>query len=153
MAYKSPDPLGEELELSDLGGSVRIDGITRKDDREAIYKEIAHLKEGNAGGALGRALGLPYAPDDDDLTAACWAAACVTDPKLTAVEWLQFCGEGYAQLGRILIRCYVCSRLIPDPDAAPPSSESAPPDPESVPDGVEAAKAGLEDAQVTDPLG
>jgi hypothetical protein len=145
LAYKSPGPLSEDLDLPELGGDVHIEGVTTKAGREAIYADIRTLQGSNAGGNLGKALRLSFAPDDDDLTAAAWAAACVSEPKLTSAQWLQFCSEGYAVLGRIYVRCLACSRLIDDPNAPKEGDESAP-------DGVTAALNELKDAQATDPL-
>ena len=55
---------------------------------------------------------------EDDITAACWAAECVTSPKLTAFEWLTFGARNTDLLTFVGIRCLICSRLIADDSLA-----------------------------------
>lgn len=133
-AYRLPDALQEAFEIKDLGGAVLIQGITAKAQREAVYAEIKDLKASRDKSGLDGVVG--YTPDDDDIAAAVWAAACVAEPKLTPIQWLTWASQGYMILGEIYVRCLVCSRVIGDPK-------------DKVPDGIEGAKGEQQD----DPLG
>lgn len=145
LAYKHPEPLSELWPVPELGGEVRLQGVTLKSEREAINAEVKTLRE--TGARLRQALGLNFDPDEDDLQAAAWVAACVVAPKCTSADWLRFANEGYDILGTLWIRALVCSRLIPDP------AKTDAPETEAVPDGVDAAKAEIQEALGTDPLG
>ena len=131
LAWKSPAPLSEDYTHSETGQVYRIDGIARAADRKGIYLEIARIKEAAAG--LAPTLG--YVPDDADIIDACWAAACVTNPKLTNLQWLQFGSE--ATLGELSQRCFVASRVVEDRKSGALAA--------TVPDGETAAEAELKE--------
>lgn len=129
MAWTSPDPLERDYTHSDTGQTYRIAGVCKAKDRKVIHAEIAELTP-NAR-HLSRDAG--YVPTEDDVQNACWSAACVTAPKLTALQWLRFGAE--ASLSEVARQCLICSRIIEDrrPDATGPT----------VPDGEDAAEAQL----------
>ncbi|BDI33406.1 hypothetical protein CCAX7_54570 [Capsulimonas corticalis] len=137
LAYKSPEPLEEDFLVEELGGSAHIRGVTKKDELEAVNAEIEHLKRLPIP-VTHPVTGQVYKPDHGDIKAACWVSACVTEPKLTALEWLQFAAEGFAFLGALHVRAWVCSRLISDP---------LKPGDEEVPDGIGAAKAEINEGE------
>lgn len=129
LAWKSPDPLEFDFTHSDTGQIYHVKGICKAKDRKVIYSEIARLKP--LAGTLAPQLG--GAPTDDDIQNACWAAECVTSPKMTAFQWLQFGIE--ASLDETAMECLVASRLAERRklDAAKAT----------VPDGEAAAEAEL----------
>lgn len=129
LAWRSPAPLERDHVHSDTGQTFRIAGICKAKDRSAIYEEIRRLKP--TAKAIGFTVG--YTPTDGDITDACWAEQCVTAPKMTALQWLQFGAE--ASLGEVAVQCLIASRIIEErkPDAIAATT----------PDGVDAAEEEL----------
>ena len=129
QAWKSPEPLQFDFVHPETGQRFRIEGIAQAKQRKAIYAEIRRLVP--VAKELTPAVG--YEPTPEDITDACWAAACVTIPAMTAVQWLRFGAE--ANLGVLLDESWIASRVI---ERRLPDAKQA-----EVPDGVEAAKAEL----------
>ena len=125
--YQRPEALEEDMHVGELGGAIRIRGIGTYESRQVIKKQIAEYRALAEDGKLPVPVATgSYKPSVDDAIASCWAEACVVEPKLSALEWLQFCHEGPEILSRIQTRALVCTRLIPDADAG-------------IPDGLDAA--------------
>jgi hypothetical protein len=105
---KGPEPLLEIFTIPNTEFSVEIRGLVRSAGRVAVYSEIddmVNLHELSIGGEK-------IIVTEDDVVAACWAAACVAAPQLTAFEWLTFGASNPDLLAAIGTRCLVCSRLI-----------------------------------------
>ena len=139
LARKSPDPLTEVFSVEELCGEVRIEGLRLYKERDAVYTEIDALKEQGQRLKVTSANGEVFVPNETHVVAACWAAACVAEPKMTSYQWLVLAGTEAAALMAIFARCMVCSRLAEDKQT-------------KTPDGLDAAKAEAEDGG-DDPLG
>lgn len=131
-----PKPYGKDIDIPLALGKlrVRVEGIEKYSERQAIYDEIARL--GNAVPNITHG-GEVYKPEPQDILAACWAAKCVAQPQMGVVEWLKFARKGSSGLQLIYQWCLVCSRILPDPD-----------DPQDELPGIAAAKKEIEE----DPL-
>jgi len=131
LALRGPEPLNETFNLPGTTLSIEIHGIVTSSRRAAIYREIdnmAGLRDVNVGGER-------VEVTEDDVIAACWAEACVTAPRLTAMEWLMVGAKDTDLLALIGARTLVCSRLMPDG---------------AIPAGVDAARRELTEG--IDPL-
>ena len=129
-----PDPLAKDVEIKQLGGSVHIQGVVTRDDLKAINDEIEHYRQSIAEKKLAiqhPKTGKTFHPTFSDAVAACWLAKCVTEPSLTAFQWLQFSGEGFKFLPILFNECLICSRQEEDKEA-------------DIPTGVDAAEKELE---------
>ena len=129
LAWKSPDPLTRDYVHSETGQTFRLAGLCKAKDRKAIYAERMRLLPSLA--SMKASVG--YAPTDSDLTDACWCAECITAPKMTAFQWLQFGAE--ASLGELARQALITSRIIEERDEDAPAA--------TVPDGTTAAEAQL----------
>lgn len=123
--------LTEDFEIPELGGAVRIVGISDYEAIQATRAKLADMLRFVEEGSLNIPLtnGF-YKPSEATAVAAVWAEACVAEPKMTATEWLQFAHEGDDILARIQHRACVCTRLIPDVAAG-------------IPDGIDACIKAL----------
>jgi hypothetical protein len=131
LRLRGPEPLRQNLTIPGQDFSVAIHGIVRSIERSAVYHEIeemAILRDVSVEGER-------IVVTEDDIVAACWASACVAQPKLTSMEWLMVGARNVDLLSLIGRRCLVCSRLMSD---------------ETTDDGVSAAEA--EQTEFRDPL-
>jgi len=144
MAFKLPDPIAKDFDLPELGGSVHIEGVVTREDRKDVDEEISALREVLSKKALTvrhPVTNKAYVPDMGDVVAASWVARCVSEPKMTPLQWLQFSCEGFKFLPVLFNECLICSREAPgegEGDAA-------------VPDGVDAAQEQLESGDPFEP--
>ena len=114
MNLRGPEPICETTTLPGFELTVTIRGLVRSAARSAVYREIDEMA--NVRDVL--VDGVRVQVTEDDITAACWAAECVTSPKLTAFEWLTFGARNTDLLTFVGIRCLICSRLIADDSLA-----------------------------------
>lgn len=148
QGYRSPEPISEVYFVEALNVDVRIQGLVKKSEREAVFADVKVLTKAKETGSLNirDAHGEAFTPDDDEIAAAAWCAACIVEPKTPAYEWLKFSVEGFSVVGVLAMRCWMCSRMIPYEaqvrEGQEPSKEAP------VPTGTDAAKEEL----LADPL-
>jgi hypothetical protein len=109
LSLNGPQPLSENFTLPGTELMVRIRGIVRSFQRSLVYREIEEMAALRDVAVDGERIPIT----EDDIVAACWAAACVTAPVLSSIEWLGAGARNSDLLGRIGERCLVCSRLLP----------------------------------------
>jgi hypothetical protein len=131
IALRGPSPFVETYSVPGTELSVTIKGIVRSSERSAVYAEIDELAAIKTVPIDGEQIGVT----EDDSVAACWSAACVRSPQLTAMEWLIVGARNTDLLHAIGLRSLVCSRLAND---------------DELPDGYQAAALSL--VENPDPL-
>lgn len=141
-AYKRAAPLSETFDMEEVGGSIQIQGIATKAQYDAIQAEIIRLSKLKSLKAT-----LGYQPASREIVQACYIAANVDDPKMTAIQWLVFAKEAFTSLSPLFDRVLICSRMASDIDDS--ESEDAEIKPK---DGIETAKDRLKDGDEADPL-
>lgn len=136
LAWKSPAPLQFDYQHSETEQWFRVEGICKSKDKKGIYAEIARLSDDDLRATLPLAIG--YVPSDSDLADACYCAACIKAPAMTALQWLIFGAE--ASLGELSTQTLIASRMVEVKNDKDTGAK--------IPDGVEAAKAEMK----ADPL-
>ena len=116
MLLRAPEPKEEDYTDAETGICVHIRGVKNFRARVGIAAQVTELAQKIKGEKISLTdhRGEPLVPSDFDLVIACSVAACVTEPKLSALDWLK-CAAETSLVSRIYQRVLVCNRDVEDP--------------------------------------